>query len=103
MTRVQPWATPRLDPVRTRLAASANPPLDGGQPHPRCVPPPHVVTELCTLWSVFGYLDPGTGSMLVQLVVGGVAAAAVTAKFYWRRLLTFLRIRKPEPEPEQER
>jgi hypothetical protein len=52
--------------------------------------------------AVFGYLDPGTGSMLVQLVVGGVAAAAVTAKFYWRRLLVFLRIRKPEPEPERE-
>jgi hypothetical protein len=51
---------------------------------------------------VFGYLDPGTGSMLVQLVVGGLAAIAVTAKFYWRRLLVFLRIRKPEPEPEQE-
>jgi hypothetical protein len=52
--------------------------------------------------AVFGYLDPGTGSMLVQLVVGGLAAIAVTAKFYWRRLLVFLRIRKPEPEPERE-
>ena len=53
--------------------------------------------------AVLAYLDPGTGSMLVQLVVGGVAAAAVTAKFYWRRLLTLLRIRKPESEPDQER
>ena len=53
--------------------------------------------------AVLAYLDPGTGSMLVQLVVGGLAAIAVTAKFYWRRLLRFLRIRKPEPEPEQER
>jgi hypothetical protein len=52
--------------------------------------------------AVFGYLDPGTGSMLVQLVVGGLAAVAVTAKFYWRRVLVFLRIRKPEPEPEPE-
>jgi len=53
--------------------------------------------------AVLAYLDPGTGSMLVQLVVGGVAAVAVTAKFYWRRLLTLLRIRKPDPEPDQER
>jgi hypothetical protein len=52
---------------------------------------------------MFGYLDPGTGSMLVQLVVGGLAAVAVTAKFYWRRLLRLLRIRKAEPEPDQER
>ena len=52
---------------------------------------------------VLAYLDPGTGSMLVQLVVGGVAAVAVTAKFYLRRVLTLLRIRKPDPEPDQER
>lgn len=43
-----------------------------------------------------GYIDPGTGSILIQAIVGGVAAAAVAAKFYWRRLLRVLRIRKPE-------
>jgi hypothetical protein len=47
---------------------------------------------------VIAYLDPGTGSMLVQLLVGGVAAVGVAAKLYWRRLLTVLRIRKDEPE-----
>jgi hypothetical protein len=47
---------------------------------------------------VFAYLDAGTGSMLVQLVVGGVAAIGVMAKFYWRRFLKFLHIRKDEPE-----
>jgi hypothetical protein len=53
--------------------------------------------------TVFGYLDPGTGSMLVQLLVGGVAAVAVTAKLYWHRILRLLRIRKTAPEPDQER
>jgi hypothetical protein len=42
------------------------------------------------------YIDAGTGSMLIQAIVGGAAATAVVAKVYWRRLLTFLRIRKPE-------
>jgi len=42
------------------------------------------------------YIDAGTGSMLIQAIVGGTAAAAVFIKVYWRRLLTFLRIRKPE-------
>ena len=51
---------------------------------------------------VLAYLDPGTGSMLVQLLVGGVAAAAVAVKLYWYRLLRLLRIRKDEPEPDQE-
>jgi hypothetical protein len=53
--------------------------------------------------TVFAYLDPGTGSMLVQLLVGGVAAVAVTAKFYWRRVLRLFRVRKAEPEPDRER
>jgi hypothetical protein len=46
---------------------------------------------------VLAYLDPGTGSMLVQLIVGGVAAALVALKLYWFRLLRLLRIRKDDP------
>jgi hypothetical protein len=53
--------------------------------------------------AVFAYLDPGTGSMLVQLLVGGVAAAGVALKLYWHRVLRLLRIRKTEPEPDRER
>jgi hypothetical protein len=48
---------------------------------------------------LIAYLDPGTGSMLLQLLVGGVAAIGVAAKFYWRRVLRVLRIRKDEPAP----
>lgn len=51
---------------------------------------------------VLAYLDPGTGSMLVQLLVGGVAAVGVAAKLYWRRLLSLLRIRRAPAEPDQE-
>lgn len=45
-----------------------------------------------------GYLDPGSGSMILQVVAGGVAAVAVGAKFYWRRLLGVLGIRKDDEE-----
>ena len=48
--------------------------------------------------SVLAYLDPGSGSMILQILAGGLAAAAVTAKLYWGRLMKFLRIRKDEPE-----
>jgi hypothetical protein len=37
------------------------------------------------------YLDAGSGSLIVQAVVGGVAGAAVAAKLYWRRLVARFR------------
>ncbi|HEX2161869.1 MAG TPA: hypothetical protein VHF88_08620 [Thermoleophilaceae bacterium] len=52
---------------------------------------------------LLAYLDPGSGSMILQILAGGVAAVAVTAKLYWSRLLKLLRIRKDdEPTPEQQ-
>jgi hypothetical protein len=48
--------------------------------------------------TVLAYLDPGSGSMILQIIAGGLAAVAVTAKLYWGKILRFLRIRKDEPE-----
>lgn len=36
------------------------------------------------------YLDPGTGSMLLQLLLGGVAGVMVVGKLYWDRLKRIL-------------
>jgi hypothetical protein len=35
------------------------------------------------------YLDPGTGSMIVQLLLGGVAGAIVILRLYWDRFKAF--------------
>lgn len=43
---------------------------------------------------MLAYLDPGSGSLLLQMLAGGAAAVAVTGKFYWRRLLRALGLRK---------
>ncbi|HEX2111467.1 MAG TPA: hypothetical protein VHF67_07925 [Gaiellaceae bacterium] len=42
------------------------------------------------------YIDPGSGSMILQMILGGLAAAAVFLKMFWHRILVFLGIRKPE-------
>lgn len=47
---------------------------------------------------LLAYLDPGSGSMILQILAGGVAAVAVTVKLYWNRLLRFLRIKKDDDE-----
>ena len=36
------------------------------------------------------YLDPGTGSMILQIVLGGIAGVTVAGKFYWHRFKTLL-------------
>ena len=35
------------------------------------------------------YLDPNTGSMLLQLLVAGVVGVLAAVKLYWYRLKTF--------------
>jgi uncharacterized membrane protein (DUF485 family) len=43
------------------------------------------------------YLDPSSGSMMLQIAVGGFLAALVTAKVYWRKAVSIFR-RKHSPE-----
>ncbi len=44
--------------------------------------------------AVLAYLDPSSGSMLVQLLLGGAAAAGVGLKMTWRRVLRVLHLSK---------
>ena len=47
-----------------------------------------------------GYLDAGSGSMLLQVLLGGFAAAGVAIKLWWRRIAAlFRRERGDEPAP----
>jgi hypothetical protein len=45
----------------------------------------------------YAYLDPGTGSMILQLIVGGVAGLALAGRFYWNRLLVLIGVRSEPP------
>jgi hypothetical protein len=44
----------------------------------------------------YAYLDPGTGSMILQVLLGGVAGIALVGKLYWHKLLTLLGLRREE-------
>jgi hypothetical protein len=39
---------------------------------------------------VHAYLDPGTGSMILQLLIGGVAGVLIIIKLYWSQLKQFV-------------
>lgn len=49
------------------------------------------ITLLALERPVAAYLDPGSGSMLLQVLLGGFAAVGVAAKLYWHRLATLFR------------
>lgn len=44
------------------------------------------------------YLDPGTGSMMLQIVIGTVLAVTYTIKVYWRRITQFFRNLRNKPK-----
>lgn len=48
---------------------------------------------------IWTYLDPGSGSLIVQAIIGAVAAAGLTIKIFWHRILRALGLKK-SPKPD---
>jgi hypothetical protein len=44
------------------------------------------------------YIDPAAGSIVLQVVLGGVAGIAVIARMYYRKLLGLLGRGRADPE-----
>ena len=42
----------------------------------------------------YAYLDSGSGSMLVQLLLGGFVGAGAFLKFYWHKIVYFFKKKK---------
>ncbi|MDP3980479.1 MAG: hypothetical protein Q8Q33_03580 [Chlamydiota bacterium] len=47
---------------------------------------------------IFVYLDPGSGSMMLQILLGGIAGMLVFIKLYWKKFLSFFNTRKKHEE-----
>jgi hypothetical protein len=52
-----------------------------------------VVVYGATSMPAHAYLDPGTGSMILQVLLGGAAGLALAGKLYWHRFLTAIGVR----------
>lgn len=48
--------------------------------------------------SADAYIDPGSGNLLLQLLLGGVAGLIVIGKLYWYRILALFGLGKNKPE-----
>ena len=40
-------------------------------------------------WNAHAYLDPGTGSFVIQLAIAAIAGISFTAKIYWGKVRGF--------------
>lgn len=50
----------------------------------------------------YAYLDPGTGSMVLQIILGGIAGLALFGRIFWRKLRAALFNKNRNPsEPGQ--
>ena len=49
--------------------------------------------------AAWAYLDPGTGSMMLQLLLGGIAGVALIVKLYWRRFLSLFKKKSSDSSP----
>lgn len=56
-----------------------------------------IAVFICALSVIFtpatasAYIDPGTGSILIQGLIGAIAAIGVTLKLYWHRIIALFR------------
>ena len=52
----------------------------------------------------YAYLDPGTGSIIAQAVIGAVVAAGVFFRVWWARVRELLGLAKPTEtaEPDEQ-
>jgi hypothetical protein len=60
-----------------------------------------VALALCALalpGRAHAYLDPASGSILLQVLLGGLAGAGLLIKLYWQRLLRFVGLRRTDDD-----
>ncbi|MGE8941496.1 hypothetical protein ACO2I3_06245 [Leptospira interrogans] len=49
------------------------------------------------------YLDPGTGSMILQILLGGLAGLAIAGRLYWNKFLLLLGLRSEREDKSGEK
>jgi hypothetical protein len=65
-----------------------------------------VAIALLVAWHrpAYAYLDPGTGSMILQGIIGAVVGGLIALKLYWARLKDFFagrRARRAAKSPDR--
>jgi|TARA_B100000780_G_scaffold21076_1_gene13572 hypothetical protein len=49
-----------------------------------------IILYFCFFVNAHAYIDPGSGSILLQALIGGIAAAGYSLTIYWGKIKNFL-------------
>lgn len=58
-----------------------------------------VVTLLLPAQEARAYIDPGSGSYVIQVLIAGLVTAGAAIKIFWRNIKGCFKRRSPEPKP----
>ena len=48
-----------------------------------------IILILCSVSKAHAYIDPGTGSYIIQVMIGGLLGAAFALKVYWKKVKAY--------------
>ncbi len=51
---------------------------------------------LLTFNNAYAYLDPNSGSLVLQILLGGLAGVAVVVKLYFQKIKAFFQFKKKD-------
>jgi hypothetical protein len=60
------------------------------------------VAQIAATRQAAAYIDPGSGSFFVQMLLAGILGAGMAIKAYWTRIKSFFGGSKPAPPPDDE-
>jgi len=50
-----------------------------------------IISKILLTANLFGYIDPGTGSYLLQILLAGLLGAAFAIKMFWQNIKNFFK------------
>jgi hypothetical protein len=48
-----------------------------------------IILLLCSTCKAHAYIDPGTGSYIIQVIIGGLLGAVFALKIYWKKVRAY--------------
>jgi len=56
-----------------------------------------VFLSLFPVFDAFAYIDPGTGSIVIQAIIGALVGVGITLKIYWYKIKEKLFLKNNDP------